>query len=121
MENCCKNSYRVCTPFVGCPTELLIQVPSSYSEESIIMRLVKGNVSIDFNLPIEDGYAYLDVDANIPEGFINGFGSPLYELILLDINSGQIVELQSTGDPVTSIIFQVITGTTSIPTFTITY
>ena len=121
MANCCKNSFRLCEPFVGCPLELLVKIPASYLEATIVIRITKGNVSFDCTKLVIDGFALIELLDNAPEGFMNGYGSPIYELVLLDQLTYEPIELQASGDPVTSVIFQVVAGTSSQNEFIITY
>lgn len=121
MVNCCKNSYRICDSFVGCPQGLEVKVPISYSQPSIVIRIVKNNVAMEVAADVEDGYAAIDLINDAPDGFINGHGSPMYELFLLDASTLEVIELQTTGDPVTSVIFQVIAGTSNTIIFKIEY
>ena len=121
MVNCCKNSYRICESFVGCPEELLVKIPTSYTEEMVVVRIMKGEVSFDYNVPVEDGFASINFTTYGPDGFINGYGSPIYELFLYNPTTMSIVELQQSGDPVTSVIFSVNAGTQNISQFTINY
>lgn len=121
MVNCCKNSFRICDSFVGCPLELLIKIPASYTEPTITIRIAKGNVSIETSWVVSGGYATIDLEGYFPDGFINGYGSPIYELTLINPTSVDVVELQASGDPVTSVIFQVMAGISSETQFKIEY
>lgn len=76
---------------------------------------------MDFNIPIDDGYAFFDVEGICPVGYINGFSSPFYEGIFLDIDTAEVIELQTSGVPVTSFIFQIMPGASSFAIFTINY
>lgn len=98
-----------------------MKIPASYLEPTITIRISKGNVSMEVTKLVIDGFALLELLDDGTEGFINGYGSPIYELVLLDPASGDVVELQSSGDPVTSLFFQVKVGTTSQTQFKITY
>jgi len=122
MENCCKNSYRICDKFIGCPLELKIKVPENYTEDSVFVKIYKGGVAVEVLVDVAFGYATIDLlDDDFPEGFINGYGSPIYEVFLIDIETNQIIELQPSGSPVTSVIFEVMVGTSSQTQFVITY
>lgn len=121
MVNCCKNSYRICDSFVGCPAELIVKVPASYTGQSIVIRITKGAASYDYNVSVEDGFATIDFTAYGPDGFINGYGSPLFELFMFDPTTQGIIELQPSGDPVTSVIFQVMAGASNSNQFIINY
>ena len=121
MVNCCKNSFRICDAFVGCPLELVIKVPASYTEESVIIRVYKGENAIEVTAPVVAGFATIDLLDDAPEGFINGYGSPIYEVFLFNPTTMEIVELQASGDPVASVIFEVKAGTTSQTQFLINY
>lgn len=121
MVNCCKNSYRICEFFVGCPEELVIKIPASYTEQSVTIRITKGDVAAEATMAVVGGYTTIDVVDALQEGFINGYGSPIYEVILINPTSGEVVELQASGDPVTSLIFQVMAGISSETQFKLEY
>jgi hypothetical protein len=119
MENCCLNSYRICHPFVGCPTELIVKVPALYPETNIKVKITKANTTFETVVTIVTGYATVDL-SNGPEAFINGFAS-MYELMLINPANNELVELQSSGDPVVSIVFTVTPGISNNTQFLITY
>ena len=121
MVNCCKNSYRICDSFVGCPVELLIKIPASYTEPYVTIRIFKGESAVEQTLVVAGGYATFDLDGYAPDGFINGYGSPIYEVFMFNPTTLEIVELQSSGDPVTSLIFQVMAGISSETQFNLEY
>ncbi len=121
MENCCKNSYRICAPFIGCPESMAVKVPATYTEESVVVRIVKGNITLDIVADVVDGFAMVDASGYTPKGFLNGYASPMYEVILFNAVTNEILELQSSGDPVTSVIFQIVSGQTSDTSIIITY
>lgn len=121
MVNCCKNSYRICDSFVGCPDELLIKIPASYTEPTITIRIYKGENAIENTWVVSDGYALVDLEGYFPDGFINGYGSPIYEVFMFNPTTLEIVELQASGDPVTSLIFQVMAGVSSETQFKLEY
>lgn len=121
MVNCCKNSYRICDSFVGCPEELLIKVPASYTELSVTIRIYKGDTAVEVTKSVVGGYATIFLDEELPEGFINGYGSPIYEVFMFNPTTLEIVELQVSGDPVTSLIFQVTAGISSETQFKLEY
>lgn len=120
MESCCLNSYRVCHPFVGCPVELVVKVPASYTEPTIRVRIVKANTSFEVTVDVDSGFATIDLINDAPDGFVNGFGA-MYELMLIDPNTNELVQLQTTGDPVVSIVFTGVPGVSDQPQFLITY
>jgi len=101
--------------------ELLIKIPASYPETAVTIRIAKGDVSVDVTKAVVSGYALMELLDDGPEGFINGYGSPIYEVILINPTSGDVVELQASGDPVTSVIFQVMAGISSETQFKIEY
>jgi hypothetical protein len=121
MVNCCKNSFRICDSFVGCPVELLIKIPESYIEPTITIRIYKGDSVVEVTKSVIDGYATIFLDEELPDGFINGYGSPIYEVFMFNPTTLEIVELQASGDPVTSLIFQVTAGTSLQNQFKLDY
>lgn len=121
MVNCCKNSFRICDAFVGCPVALEVKIPASYSQPSVVVRIYKGEVAMEVTKDVIDGYATIDLLDDGPEGFINGYGSPIYELFLLDASTLDVIELQASGDPVTSLIFEVKAGTSNTIIFKLDY
>lgn len=121
MVNCCKNSFRICDSFVGCPEELLIKIPASYTEPTINIRLYKGENAIEVTTDVVAGYATIELLDDLPDGFINGYGSPIYEVFMFNPTTLEIVELQASGDPVTSLIFQVTAGSSSQTQFKLEY
>ena len=100
---------------------MAVKVPATYTEEYVTIRIAKGNVFSETTWVVSDGFSIVDFDGYVPDGFINGYGSPMYEVTLVNPTTGEIVELQSSGDPVTSVIFQLVSGQTSETTITITY
>jgi hypothetical protein len=100
---------------------MAVKVPATYTEESVVVRIVKGNITLDIVADVVDGFAIVDASSNAPNGFLNGHASPMYEVILFNAVTNEILELQSSGDPVTSVIFQLVSGQTSETTITITY
>jgi hypothetical protein len=98
-----------------------VKIPASYLEPTIVIRITKGNVSFDCTKLVIDGFALIELLDNAPEGFMNGYGSPIYELVLLDQLTYEPIELQTSGDPVTSLFFQVIAGTSSQNQYIINY
>jgi hypothetical protein len=98
-----------------------VKIPASYLEPTIVIRITKGNVSFDCTKLVIDGFALIELLDNAPEGFMNGYGSPIYELMLLDQLTYEPIELQTSGDPVTSLFFQVIAGTSSQNQYVINY
>lgn len=121
MVNCCKNSFRICDAFVGCPVALEVKIPASYSQPSVVIRIYKGEVAMEVTKDVIDGYATIDLLDDGPDGFINGYGSPIYEVFMFNPTTLEIVELQASGDPVTSLIFQVTAGTSSQTQFKLEY
>ena len=70
---------------------------------------------------MNDGYVVVELGAVFPDAFINGYGSPIYEVFMFNPTTLEIVELQASGDPVTSLIFQVTAGSSSQTQFKLEY
>jgi len=86
-----------------------------------MIRIYKGESAIEVTSPVVTGFASIDLLDDAPDGFINGYGSPIYEVFMFNPTTLEIIELQASGDPVTSVIFQVMAGASNSNQFLITY
>jgi hypothetical protein len=100
---------------------MAVKVPATYTEESVVVRIVKGNITFDMISDVVDGFAVVDITGDMPPKLMNGYASPMYEVILFNPVTNEILELQSSGDPVTSVIFQIVSGQTSDTSIIIEY
>jgi len=94
---------------------LLIKIPESYIEPTITIRIYKGDSVVEVTKSVIDGYATIFLDEELPDG------SPIYEVFMFNPTTLEIVELQASGDPVTSLIFQVTAGTSLQNQFKLDY
>lgn len=92
MQKCCKNSFQVCEEFLGCPEGLVIKVPPGYPSEDIIVRVYKnGKIGYEVEATIDEGGFVSIYDYDLPEGFLNPFGST-YSVQFVEYTTGEVYE-----------------------------
>jgi len=105
MQKCCKNSFAFCEDFIGCPTALIIKVPSGYPLEDIIIRVYKdGKVASDIGTTIDEGGFVTVYSVDLPDGFINPFGAT-YSIQFILFTSGSVYEFMVDGSVYDAIDF----------------
>jgi len=93
MAQCCSNCFKACEPLNSCPDALLILVPPSYPEDSIIININKPGVNARISQQLDIDYlGYIEVDlAGCPDGFFNPYGGQ-YELMFINPTNQKVYE-----------------------------
>jgi hypothetical protein len=111
MQKCCKNSFNICDSYIGCPEALVITVPPGYPEEDIIIRVYKNaKVAYDVEATIDEGGAVSIYTDDLPDGFINPFGST-FSIQFVQYSNMSVYEFMVGGSLYDSIEFDVVFGT----------
>ena len=119
MQKCCKNSFTICDSYVGCPEALIITVPFDYPEEDIIIRIYKnGKVAYDIEATIDEGGVVSIFSDDLPDGFINPFGS-MFSIQFVQYSNGLVYEFMTSDGQFDSIEFSVVFGASSPQNFII--
>ena len=113
MENCCKNSFTFCTPFIGCPKSVIVAIPASYTDEFITLRFFKGDaVGAEIEAEVINGFATVTAD-QFPTAFFNPFAGSYFGQYV-DENTGQAITWANmAGMSFDSFIFTLTPGTTT--------
>lgn len=110
MQKCCKNSFNICDAYIGCPEALVITVPPDYPEEDIIIRIYKnGKIAYDIEATIDEGGAVSIYADDLPDGFINPFGST-FSIQFIQYSTLEVYEFVNVGGLYDSLEFSVDFG-----------
>lgn len=102
MVNCCKNNMVVCQPIIGCCDQLWLEVPPSYTELIVKVRVGKGNGTyFEQLLDVEDGFIQIDLE-ELAEGWFNYYGGP-YTIQYIDPSTNQVIEFVHSGQTVSGV------------------
>lgn len=114
MASCCRSNWAICEPILGCCASFIINVPSEYTEESVIIKIKKPNgYTFTGTYDVEDGIVTIDVLDEMPEGFLNAWGGP-YTLQFIDpfaSRQGEVFWFMMNGEEVQGVEWEIEYGT----------
>lgn len=111
MANCCRNNWVICEPIIGCCDLFNIQVPDEYEGTEVIIKITKSNSFVYTGMFIvEDGIVQIDVQEDLPEGFLNSYGGP-YTLQFIDPANNSLIWFSVDGNVVHGIEWNMAYGT----------
>lgn len=111
MQKCCKNSYQLCEPFVGCPQGLIIGVPPTYTDTEIFLRFYKNqNLCEVVSGTVDEYFNVFLQSTEFSEGFFNPYGGT-YSVAFFDSSNNALIEFEINGTLYDAIDFSLIQGT----------